>query len=232
LLKDAPSYLDYLTERAATSHDLRTPESKLAAVNAVLPYLIKVPNPLLRSELAGRLAERLRVEERVLRDELRRAAGEKRAEVKVMQDVGANANHAVKQLLRACLQNEKVAEALLSEIVDCGVVSGLFGDNVFKQLREARQRNQQLNFTESEGVLNPQEIQLGNEALFWPGTPPSLEQAQGFLLKLKIERLQRERDKLQREIKTVEQSQDSARLTELYRAKSHIDKELRLLVRP
>ncbi len=53
LLKSAPSYLDYLTERAAKTHDLRTPEGKVAAVNAILPYLIKVPNPMLRAELAG-----------------------------------------------------------------------------------------------------------------------------------------------------------------------------------
>ena len=88
LLKTAPSYLDYLTERAATTHDLRTPEGKVAAVNAILPYLIKVPNPILRAELATRLAERLRVDERLLRDELRRAAGDKRAEVHVCTNGG------------------------------------------------------------------------------------------------------------------------------------------------
>ena len=89
LLANAPSYLDYLTERAAKTHDLRTPEGKVAAANAILPYLIKVPNPMLRAELAGRLAERLRVDERLLRDELRRAAGEKRGEVRVTEEATA-----------------------------------------------------------------------------------------------------------------------------------------------
>ena len=114
LLKSAPSYLDYLTERAARNHDIRSPEGKVAAVNAILPYLIKVPNPMLRAELAGRLAERLRVDERLLRDELRRAAGEKRGEVRVVEEVVADSNHAVKQLLRACLESEEVAEACLA----------------------------------------------------------------------------------------------------------------------
>ena len=232
LLKSAPSYLDYLTDRAAKTHDIRTPEGKVAAVNAILPYLIKVPNPMLRAELAGRLAERLRVDERLLRDELRRAAGEKRGEVRMVEEAAPDANHAVKQLLRACLESEEVAEALLPEVVESGAAGGLIGENVFTHLWEAQKRNEKLNLAESEGVLSPQEKRLALEALFWPGAPSNLEQAQGYLRALKLQRLKRERDKLLRDIGAAVQSQDSARLTELQRAKSHLDKELRVLSRP
>jgi DNA primase len=231
LLASAPTYLDYLTERAAKTHDVRTPEGKVAAANAILPFLIKVPNPMLRAELAGRLAERLRVDERLLRDELRRAAGEKRGEVRVVEGA-ADANHAVKQLLRACLESEEVAEALLPEVLESGAVGGLIGENVFTHLWEARKRNERLNLAESEGVLNPQEKRLAYDALFWPGVSPDLEQARGYLRALKLQRLQRERDKLLRDIEAAVQSQDSARLKELQRAKSHLDKELRNLSRP
>jgi DNA primase len=230
LLKSAPSYLDYLTERAARNHDIRSPEGKVAAVNAILPYLIKVPNPMLRAELAGRLAERLRVDERLLRDELRRAAGEKRGEVRVVEEVAADANHAVKQLLRACLESDEVAEALLPEVIESGAAGGLLGDKVFKLLWESRQRHERLNIAQSEGILSPQEKRLALDALFWPGAPPSLEQAQGHLRKLKIERLERERDKLKREIEAAAQSQDSNRLRELQGAKLELDKELRKIV--
>ncbi len=232
LLKNAPSYLDYLTERAATTHDLRTPEGKVAAVNAILPYLIKVPNPILRAELATRLAERLRVDERLLRDELRRAAGDKRGEVHVAEQTAVDANHGVKQLLRACLQSQEVADALLPEIVESGVLEGLLGDNIFKQLWEARQRNQELNLPESDSVLTPQEKRLAIDAQFWPEAAPSLEQAQGHLRKLRLERLLRERDHLQRGIEAAAQSQDSERLRELQGAKFELDKELRKLGRP
>lgn len=231
VLKNAPSYLDYLTERAATTHDMRTPEGKVAAVNAILPYLIKVPNPILRAELATRLAERLRVDERLLRDELRRAAGEKRGEVHLAEPVAVEANHGVKQLLRACLQNEEVARELLPEIVHSGVMDGLLGDNIFKQMWLARQRNEELNLTESEGVLKPEEERLAIDAQFWPEAAPSLEQAQGHLRKLKMEQLQRQRDKLQTEIEAAARSQDSDRLRELQGAKLELDKQLRSLSR-
>jgi DNA primase len=231
LLANAPSYLDYLTERAAKTHDVRTPQGKVDAANAILPYLIKVPNPILRDELARRLAERLRVDERLLRDELRRAAGEKRGEVRVAEEA-PNAKPGVKQLLRACLKSDEIADALLPEIVESGVVGGLFGENIFKVLWEVRKRNEKLNLAETEGVLSAEENRLANEALFWPGAPLNLEQAQGCLRGFKLERLGRERDKLLRDIEAAAQSQDSARLMELQRAKSSLDKELRQLARP
>jgi DNA primase len=232
LLKGAPPYLDYLTERAAKNHDIQTPEGKVAAVNAILPYLIKVPNPMLRAELANRLAERLRVDGRLLRDELKRAAGEKRAEVRVVEESAAEVNLAVKQLLRACLESDELADALLPEIIGTGLAAGLMGENVFKGLWEARQRNEKLNLSEDETMLSPQERRLALDALFWPGEPCGLEQGKGYLRALQLNRQQRERDHLQRQIETAVQSQDFARLAELQRAKSQLDKELRKLGRP
>src|SRR5205823_14661100 len=71
LLSAAPTYLDYITERAITQHGVGSPESKVATANVVLPHLAKIPSPLLRAELANQLAERLRLDERLLQHELR-----------------------------------------------------------------------------------------------------------------------------------------------------------------
>jgi DNA primase len=232
LLKHAPSYLDYLTERAAKTHDIQTPEGKVAAVNAVLPYLNKVPNPLLRTELAARLAERLRVDERLLRDELRRAAGEKRREVRVTEEVTAEANHALKQLLRACLESEELADALLPEVMGSGVLNGLVGEGIFQRLWEARQRNEKLNLDDAEAVLSPTEKRLAFDVLFWPGAACTLEQAQGCWRALKLQSVRRERDKLLAEIAVAARAPDASRLVALQRAKSQLDKELRKLGRP
>src|SRR5271157_5807105 len=56
LLKVAPPYVDYLIARARQM-DLTTGEGKLRAVNFLLPYLQKIPNKLLRSEWATRIAQ-------------------------------------------------------------------------------------------------------------------------------------------------------------------------------
>ncbi len=69
LLKEAPPYVDYLIARARHM-DLTTGEGKLRAVNFLLPYVQKIPNRILRSEWATRIAQQLRLDEPVLRSRL------------------------------------------------------------------------------------------------------------------------------------------------------------------
>ena len=218
---------------AAAKHDLRKPEGKVAAANGVLPYLVKVPNPLLRAELAGRLAERLRLDERLLRDELRRAASEGRGEVRVREEVAATqANHAVKQLLRLCLESEEIAEAVLPDLIASGAVQGLAGEGVFTRLWEARQRGEKLDVTNTEVELSDGDRKLALEALFWPGDPPKLEVAEGALRSLKVDKLEKELKRVQNDIERSTREGDSAQLLSLNTAKLKIKKELLEMARP
>lgn len=232
-LAAAPTYLDYLTERAAGAHDVQTPEGKVAAVNVVLPYLAKVPNPMLRAELANRLAERLRIDERMLREEIRRAAGERRQEFRVRQEVAAaEANHAVKQLLRACLANEALADELLANLVETGASEGLAGEGVFVRLLELRRRGEKIDITGWEESLRPEEQRLVYDSLFWPGDAPDREQAQGYLRALQVRKTQRDRERLLAQIQEAVRAHNGGRLLELQKAKLNLDKELRKLGRP
>src|ERR1700719_4838208 len=70
VLKESPPYVDYLIARARLM-DLSTGEGKLRAVNFLLPYVQKIPNRILRSEWATRIAQQLRLDEPVLRAALR-----------------------------------------------------------------------------------------------------------------------------------------------------------------
>src|ERR1700756_3101013 len=56
LLKESPPYVDYLIARARQM-DMTTAEGKLRAVNFLLPYVQKIPNRILRSEWATRIAQ-------------------------------------------------------------------------------------------------------------------------------------------------------------------------------
>ena len=169
LLAAAPSYLDYLTERAVAKHNLSTPEGKVAAANAVMPYLGRVPNPMLRAELANRLAMRLRINDRLVHDELMRAAGGLKGEIRPQRDVYiSEANQSVKQLLRACLGSEELADALLPKLVESGAAQGLLGERIFIRLWEARQRGEKLDVTSTEVDLSEAERKLALEALFSP----------------------------------------------------------------
>src|SRR6266478_5160477 len=85
LLESAPEYVDYLIGRARQM-DLSTGEGKLRAVNFLLPYVQKIPNRILRSEWATRIAQQLRLDEPVLRAALSKAAAERRSEVKTQPE--------------------------------------------------------------------------------------------------------------------------------------------------
>ena len=74
----SPPYLDYLIGRARKM-DRSTAAGKLAAVNFLLPFVARLPNRLLRSEWATRIASELQVDEPVWRELLRKAALERRS---------------------------------------------------------------------------------------------------------------------------------------------------------
>src|SRR5258708_12441268 len=66
---------------------LSSGEGKLRALNFLLPYVQKIPNRILRSEWATRIAQQLRLEEPVLRAALSKAASERRSEVKTQPEL-------------------------------------------------------------------------------------------------------------------------------------------------
>lgn len=73
LLRNSSRFLDYIVEQAVSTHDQNTPGGKVETINEILPYLRLVRDRIEQSEYVGRIADRLRIESRLLRDEFRRA---------------------------------------------------------------------------------------------------------------------------------------------------------------
>jgi DNA primase len=233
LLATAPPYIDYLTERALATHGTETPEARVAVVNAIAPYVAKIPNSMLRGELANRLATRLRIDDRLVREELMRAAGVLKGEIHPQRDVyTSEANHAVKQLLKACLANKGLADELVPRILESGACEGLLGEQVFKQLAELHQRGEKLDLTRVEESLRAEERRLLYESLFWAGETADRDLALRHLRSLIIRKAQREGEKLVADIKSAAASRDNDRLALLQQAKQTLDKQLRELLRP
>jgi DNA primase len=66
----APGYLEFLIDREARGRDLSRIEEQVAAVNAVLPHVAKLNNAIERSSWASRLADAMRIEDRLVLQEL------------------------------------------------------------------------------------------------------------------------------------------------------------------
>ncbi|HKW64204.1 MAG TPA: DNA primase [Candidatus Acidoferrum sp.] len=105
-LKEAPSFVDYLITRARQM-DLSSGEAKTRAVNFLLPYVQKIPNRILRSEWATRIAQQLRLDEPVLRAALSKAATERRSELKLQPElVSKSAKPVERRLIRMLAEAE------------------------------------------------------------------------------------------------------------------------------
>ena len=233
LLANAPPYIDYLTDRAIATHGTETPEARVAVADAITPYVARVPNSMLRGELANKLADRLRITDKLVREGLMRAAGVLKGEIRPPRDVYvSDANHAVKQLLKACLTNEGLADELVPQIVESGACEGLLGEQVFRKLAELRKGGEALDLSSFEQSLQPEERRLIYDSLFWSGETPDKEGAVGYIRALRVRKVQRESEELLIDIKSADSAHDNPKLVELQKAKLKLDRELRELGRP
>ena len=230
-LRSAPSYLDYLAERAASSRDLRTPEGKVAAANALLPYLIRLPNPLLRVEWADRIADRLRLDSGILREEIRRAAGARRELRPLETPPALDASLAEKELLRGCLETESLADEILSLLTAEDILKDLATSRIFQVLFEVRARGEKAEASSLEASLAPAEQRLVYECQFADFEPLSHDSAMRQMQALRRKRMEKKREELQAEIRAAERTRDAARLAELLRSKSDLASQLAQLGR-
>ncbi len=84
-VRGAVRYADYLIDRAQILFPARTPESKVKALNMLLPHIRRVPNAIARSDFAENAAQKLGIESSLVRQELRQAAAQRLESVKAAQ---------------------------------------------------------------------------------------------------------------------------------------------------
>lgn len=77
-LRGAPSYQDYLMERARQLFPSRDPKSKSEALNFLLPYIRRIPSRIARDAFANDAAQALGIDSGLVRAELKEAAAKRR----------------------------------------------------------------------------------------------------------------------------------------------------------
>ncbi len=99
-LKHSQKYFDYLIDRARALFPVRNSESKVKAVNHLLPHIQRVPSRIVRDELALEISQKLGIDSAVLRQELKHAATN-RATTQVKATAEAQITGAERVLIRA-----------------------------------------------------------------------------------------------------------------------------------
>src|SRR5438093_8048946 len=202
LLKKAPPYLAYLIERAKKL-GVETAESKVKAVNFLLPYVQKIPNPMLRKEWAAEIAARLRLEDPMLRAAFGKAAKERRSELKLQPElVGRVAKPVERRLIQMLAEAEGFRQELARQLQNARLYHGLETEKIFAALVVASLSGQPLQATELAAVLEERDRRLLFEILFEEASEPTWEEAMSCVEALQHRQAERELADVQRSIET------------------------------
>jgi DNA primase len=223
LLKDAPPYVDYLIGRARHM-DLSTGEGKLRAVNFLLPYVQKIPNRLLRSEWATRIAQQLRLEEPVLRAALSKAAAERRSGLKVAPElVGRAAKPVERRLIRMLAEADSFRRELAQRLSDAGLHAGLETEKVFTALIAANLAGSTMEATEIAAGLEERDRRMLFEILFEESSELTWEEAESCIESLQNRQTERALAEVQR---SIEANPASAEMRTLLSKKQELMRRL------
>jgi len=200
LLKEAPPYVDYLIARARQM-DLTTGEGKQRALNFLLPYIQKMPNGILRSEWATRIAQQLRIDEPLLRSALSKAAKERRREITTRPElIGRAAKPVERRLIRMLAEAQGFRQELAKHLQNAWLYHGLETEKIFAALVIASLSGQPLQVTELGAVLEERDRRLLFEILFEEANEPTWEEAMSCIEALQHRQAERELADVQRSI--------------------------------
>lgn len=199
-LKDAPPYVDYLIDRARRM-DLTTGEGKQRALNFLMPYVQKIPNGLLRSEWATRIAQQLRIDEPVLRAALAKAAKERRSEIKLQpQLVGKAGKPAERRLIRMLVEAEEFKQDLAQRLKQQKLYQGLETEKIFVALIVAALADSPMPPAEVGAMLDERDRRVFFEILFEEASEGSWEEAESCMEALHSKQIDQELAQVQRDI--------------------------------
>ena len=221
LLERAPSYFDYLLDRAHKDNDVRTVEGKIAAVNMMLPYLVRISNRIERVELTARLSEFLGIEESILREELRNATQQNREKLAITRfRIKTELRPSEKYLLKAILENDQTAGEVLQKLSISQDYIGLQSENIFREIITMYHKEGKVSLNVLEEKLQSDlDKDFLNQALF---VELDHEQALRCLEGIQRQKVEQEIVLLQKQIKRAELSQDFELLASLHSKKSEL----------
>src|SRR5271163_1898840 len=109
-IKHSQKYFDYLIDRARVQFPPRNAENKIKAVNHLLPHIQRVPNRIIRDGLALEIAQKLGIDSKVLRQELKNVVTD-RAATQVKATAEAQLTGAERVLIRALASATQIQSA-------------------------------------------------------------------------------------------------------------------------
>ena len=226
-LDEAPLFFHYLVSRALELHGTASPEAKLASLNFILPYLSRVPNALIRSELGADIAQKMDIDSGVIREAFEKAAMAQQPTVHPPTDRFSKIPAAEAMLIRLMLEDQAACHeirALLEqgdfvEEMECReIVSGLMGMTAAGAEPDLTALSDRLD--------EAQQRVLAEVAFLKEARPVSISEVSTYIFALERRRLQRMRESLQRKIIEAQKAKDHRMTVELLQDQRELDRKL------
>jgi DNA primase len=228
-LREAVPYMDFVVETAVRRQgSLDNPRNKIQALNAILPYLAKLPNAVERSDYVFRIARRLRIEDQQLLAEVKRAAQQKRARLAEapLATVGAM-KFAEKRLLQVLLHNPELQPQVLGR---CSMqdFAGLAAEKIFAAISEGFRGGERSTFEilHRHFADQPEQAMLAQVQMEEAPEDLSVDTAESFYNALRASRLASYKQEILSKIDEAARNKDDELLNRLIEQRARVDREL------
>ena len=218
-LIQAPDYFPYLISRTSSMFPVKTPEGKANAVNYLLPHIKRVPQAIVRDELANNVAQRLGIDSAILRQQLRHAATNRSVEFKApaQPQVSEAEKILIRLLAPGAGELDDLRAAARNVLLGEGLIQGLPTESLLESLLSPMKCSVA---SESDQRLLASVLLHESDEL----TQELIESAIEALLRRKMERHKRE---LSANIAEAEKKNDATVLAALLQEKLAIERALR-----
>jgi DNA primase len=224
-IRGAQSYDDYLIERARQMFPGAGAESKVKAMNYLLPHIRRIPQKLARDQFAHDAAQRLGIDSAVLREELHQAALKRRERVEVRSSA---LNEVERVLLRALAitdpENEQTRRLAAQAIAEQPIWFEHLGTFPALQTLSRRQANDPMDVVE-----DPEQRALLAEALLAETKPPEVGEVLSAVQEIQERAMENRQRDLRALIAQAERKGDLNELTQLIQQKLELDRALQQL---
>ena len=223
-LSEAPDYFPYLISRAAAMFPVKTPDGKAKAVNYLLPHIKRVPQAIVRDELANNVAQRFGIDSALVRQELRHAATNRSAEFKAPPEpqISEAEKIMVRLLAPGSAELEELRSAATGILLEEALIEGLPAQTLLEWLLSPMEGSAA---SDTEQRLLASILMKENDEL----TQELVESAVEALRRRKLERRKRELSAL---LVEAERKNDALTMSGLLQEKLAIDQALRRIDNP
>jgi DNA primase len=117
LLKTTQPYIEYIIDMSIGAHDTTKPQGKVGAINEILPHLARMRDKVARAEYSDQIADRLKVDSRTIREEMKRVATNRQQSLDPKRLRAAEEmTQAERQLLELMLTDADVRRAMIGNL--------------------------------------------------------------------------------------------------------------------